>query len=258
MITSIDIQPITMTESLGDVVRKREEGEIFSIKQALQRDIVATLRLNELESTSPTETAPATSATSTASANEVPTSTATIVNNTTVSTPKIESAAAAPLPSNVTVTNTQAVDTVLHNPKQTLNYLTDAQYKGTKYTQYDNIIVELSRKYGVDPNLVKKIIKTESNFNSNAKSSAGALGLMQLMPANVKAQGIQNPYDPAQSIEGGIKLLKGYLTKYNGDLVLSLAAYNAGPGNVRKYGGVPPFKETQGYIKKILGIDVTK
>ncbi|WP_419715698.1 lytic transglycosylase domain-containing protein [Bacillus bombysepticus] len=116
----------------------------------------------------------------------------------------------------------------------------------------------MAEKYGVDPNLVKKVVKTESDFKPETVSRAGAMGLMQLMPANVKEQGVKDPFNPRQNIEGGVKELKGYIKKYNGDLVLSLAAYNAGAGNVRKYGGVPPFKETQNYIKKILNIDVTK
>ncbi len=94
------------------------------------------------------------------------------------------------------------------------------------------------------------MIEVESDFNPKTVSHAGAMGLMQLMPAIVKEMGIKNPFSPAESIEGGVKELSGYLKKNNGDLVLALASYNAGPGNVRKYGGVPPFKETQGYIKK--------
>ena len=94
------------------------------------------------------------------------------------------------------------------------------------------------------------MIEVESNFNPKTVSHAGAMGLM-LMPANVKEMGVKNPFSPAESIEGGVKELSGYLKKNNGDLVLALASYNAGPGNVRKYGGVPPFKETQGYIKNI-------
>ncbi|MCP8968860.1 lytic transglycosylase domain-containing protein [Ectobacillus ponti] len=121
---------------------------------------------------------------------------------------------------------------------------------------YTDIIGEVSAKYGVPKQLIQKIIETESNFNPNARSYAGAQGLMQLMPANQREQGVANPYDPRQNIEGGVKELAGYLKRYNGDLVMSLAAYNAGPGNVQKYGGVPPFKETEGYIRKILGIQV--
>ncbi|PFL21997.1 lytic transglycosylase [Bacillus cereus] len=124
--------------------------------------------------------------------------------------------------------------------------------------KYEDIIDHASRTYGIPKTLIQKMIEVESNFNPKTVSHAGAMGLMQLMPANVKEMGIKNPFSPAESIEGGVKELSGYLKKNNGDLVLALASYNAGPGNVRKYGGVPPFKETQGYIKKILNIDVSK
>ena len=124
--------------------------------------------------------------------------------------------------------------------------------------KYEDIIDRTSRTYGIPKTLIQKMIEVESNFNPKTVSHAGAMGLMQLMPANVKEMGIKNPFSPAESIEGGVKELSGYLKKNNGDLVLALASYNAGPGNVRKYGGVPPFKETQGYIKKILNIDVSK
>ncbi|MDM5193001.1 lytic transglycosylase domain-containing protein [Bacillus hominis] len=124
--------------------------------------------------------------------------------------------------------------------------------------KYEDIIDHASHTYGIPKTLIQKMIEVESNFNPKTVSHAGAMGLMQLMPANVKEMGIKNPFSPAESIEGGVKELSGYLKKNNGDLVLALASYNAGPGNVRKYGGVPPFKETQGYIKKILNIDVSK
>ncbi|PEK26529.1 lytic transglycosylase domain-containing protein [Bacillus wiedmannii] len=124
--------------------------------------------------------------------------------------------------------------------------------------KYEDIIDRVSRTYEIPKTLIQKMIEVESDFNPKTVSHAGAMGLMQLMPANVKEMGIKNPFSPAESIEGGVKELSGYLKKNNGDLVLALASYNAGPGNVRKYGGVPPFKETQGYIKKILNIDVSK
>ncbi|KFN02931.1 transglycosylase SLT domain protein [Bacillus clarus] len=124
--------------------------------------------------------------------------------------------------------------------------------------KYVDIIDRVSRTYRIPKILIRKMIEVESNFNPNTVSHAGAMGLMQLMPANVKELGVRNPFEPAENIEAGVKELSGYLKKNNGDLVLALASYNAGPGNVRKYGGVPPFQETQGYIRKILNIDVTK
>jgi membrane-bound lytic murein transglycosylase MltF len=121
-----------------------------------------------------------------------------------------------------------------------------------KITSFEHLITAATEKYNLPAGLLKKVIQTESNFNSQAVSRAGAQGLMQLMPATAKWLGVNNPLDPQQNIEGGSKYLRNMLDKYNGNVTLALAAYNAGPGNVDKYGGVPPFKETQNYVKKIL------
>jgi soluble lytic murein transglycosylase-like protein len=118
---------------------------------------------------------------------------------------------------------------------------------------YEDIVKRASEKYGVPEKLISSIIKHESNFNNAVKSSAGAVGLMQLMPVTAKYVGVSDRTDPEQNIMGGTKYLSMMLDKYDGDLKLALAAYNAGPGNVDKYGGVPPFKETQNYLKKVLG-----
>jgi len=120
-------------------------------------------------------------------------------------------------------------------------------------SQILNIISSLSKKYDIDEKLVQAVVRQESGFNPNAVSSAGAMGLMQLMPATAKGLGVNDPMNPVQNLDGGIRHLKGLLAKYNNNLVLALAAYNAGGGNVDKYGGVPPFKETQNYVKSILG-----
>lgn len=115
-----------------------------------------------------------------------------------------------------------------------------------------DIISKVSKKYGVDEKLVQAVVRQESGFNFKARSHCGAMGLMQLMPATAKGLGVKDAYNPVQNVEGGVKHLKGLLARYNGNLVLALAAYNAGGGNVDKYGGVPPFKETQNYVKNIL------
>lgn len=119
-------------------------------------------------------------------------------------------------------------------------------------SKYNHIIREAANKYGVDENLIHSIIKMESNYNPSVKSHAGAAGLMQLMPVTAREVGVTDRYDIRQNIFGGTAYFSKMLKNQNGNVRLALASYNAGPGNVRKYGGIPPFKETQNYVRKVM------
>jgi soluble lytic murein transglycosylase-like protein len=117
---------------------------------------------------------------------------------------------------------------------------------------YDHVISEASHTHGVPFSLLKALIKTESDFNPRAVSSAGARGLMQLMPENIKTLKIKNPFDPRENVMGGTRYLKQLISRFNGKLPLALAAYNAGPGVVEKYRQIPPFKETENFVKQVM------
>lgn len=125
-------------------------------------------------------------------------------------------------------------------------------YPAEAPAEYKKHIHLAAKLYNLNPNLIKAIIKVESNFNPLAKSPKGAMGLMQLMPQTVDLLKVKNPYDVQENILGGSKYLRHLLNKYNNNLILSLAAYNAGPQVVDQRGGVPPFPETKNYIKKVL------
>lgn len=132
----------------------------------------------------------------------------------------------------------------------TLNQATASQYTNE---ELDKIFSKASDTYGVSLDLLKAVAKAESNFDPNCVSSAGAQGVMQLMPETAKELGVTNPFDAEQNIMGGAKCLSDKLDEFNGDISLALAAYNAGSGSVNKYGGIPPYTETQNYVEKILG-----
>lgn len=119
--------------------------------------------------------------------------------------------------------------------------------------KYEPIIQEASTKHGVPVNLIKSIILTESAAKANAVSKADAKGLMQLMDGTAKDMGVRNSMNPVQNIHGGTKYIAQMLKEFDGDLQKSLAAYNAGPGNVQKYNGIPPFNETQNYVTRVMG-----
>lgn len=126
--------------------------------------------------------------------------------------------------------------------------------KGTveSASSYDSMIESSASKYGLDPALLKGLIQAESGFNPNAVSRSGAKGLAQLMPRTAAGLGVSDPFDPAQSIDGGARYLKAQMDRFGGDESLALAAYNAGPNAVVKYGGIPPYRETQNYVSRVL------
>ena len=117
---------------------------------------------------------------------------------------------------------------------------------------FDELIRSTSGRYNVDADLIRAVIKTESDFNSNARSNKGAMGLMQLMPDTARLHNVSDAYDPNENIDGGVRHLRMLLERYQGDLELSLAAYNAGAGAVEKHGGIPPYNETREYVRKVL------
>jgi soluble lytic murein transglycosylase-like protein len=119
-------------------------------------------------------------------------------------------------------------------------------------TSFESEINAAATSNGVDPALLKGLVAQESGFDPNARSGAGAVGLTQLMPGTAAALGVTDPTDPAQSLQGGARYLREQLDRFGGDERMALAAYNAGPGAVSKYGGVPPYAETQGYVNKVL------
>jgi soluble lytic murein transglycosylase-like protein len=123
----------------------------------------------------------------------------------------------------------------------------------TGSSQYDALVEQAAQRYGVDPAVLHGLIQQESGFDPNAHSSAGASGLTQLMPGTASSLGVANPLDPAEAIDGGARYLAQMMSAFGGNTSDALAAYNAGPGAVRKYGGVPPYAETQSYVTKVLG-----
>lgn len=119
-------------------------------------------------------------------------------------------------------------------------------------SEINDLISKYSYQNGLDEDFVKAVVNQESGFNPNATSHCGAMGLMQLMPSTAQGLGVTNAYDAEQNIEGGTKYLKGLMDRFNNDKSLALAAYNAGPNAVKKYGGIPPYAETQNYVKSVL------
>ena len=135
-----------------------------------------------------------------------------------------------------------------------VNVSIDSFELGDRTHAYDDLIREAAKKYGLSPVLIRSVIRMESAFDLFAVSKAGAMGLMQLMPEVAQEYGVTDPFDPRQNIMAGSWLLRDLLERHNGNLALTLASYNAGPGNVAKYGNrIPPFQETRNYVKRIRG-----
>lgn len=120
--------------------------------------------------------------------------------------------------------------------------------------QLNSIVWSQSRAHGVPPSLVRAVITQESGGDPSAISSAGAMGLMQLMPGTASTYGVSNPFDPNENIAGGVSYLHDLLERYHGNIPLALAAYNAGSGAVSKYGGIPPYAETRGYVANVTAL----
>lgn len=156
-----------------------------------------------------------------------------------------------------------ADDTTFMNPQGVVvSKPTEAVITGTSFSDsssnitapgdLDPIFEQAANQYGVRKDLLIAVARAESNFNVSVVSGAGAIGIMQLMPETARNLGVKDPYNATDNIMGGAKYLSRLLSQYNGNISLALAAYNAGSGNVEKYGGIPPFKETQTYVRKIL------
>ncbi len=142
---------------------------------------------------------------------------------------------------------------IMNKPKKEIPKKTKISKPFPRKNDFDSIIDIYANKYGIDKDLVHAVIQVESDYNHLAISKKGAMGLMQLHPATANDLGVRNPFDVESNIEGGIRYLREMLDRY-GDLRKALAAYNAGPEAVEKYNGIPPYKETQNYVRKVLSI----
>ena len=152
----------------------------------------------------------------------------------------------------------QSLETFVQKPDTDFQKILNSKVENRKNStsisrsEIDDLIAKYSDKNGLDEDFVKAVINQESGFNPNATSKCGAMGLMQLMPSTAEGLGVKNAYDAEQNIKGGTKYLKGLMDRFGNDKSLALAAYNAGPNAVKKYGGIPPYAETQNYVKSIL------
>lgn len=191
---------------------------------------------------------PSAKASNVSSTNEASRSTPNAVNSTFQNQldQKIQNQSGATSVSNLDTATIQELKNTLNN--QGVSLQEPIRVPGS----LEPIFKKAAETYGVDEGLLISIAKNESNFRSDAKSSAGAMGIMQLMPGTAQGLGVTDAYDPEQNIMGAAKLLSGKIEQYNGNISLALAAYSAGSGNVKKYDGIPPFTETQNYIPRVL------
>lgn len=143
------------------------------------------------------------------------------------------------------------LDEKLNENNKTTESIEKTTFKNSR-ENIENLIDKYAQKNNLDPDFIKAVVKQESGFNPDAKSKCGAMGLMQLMPQTAKGLGVIDAFDPEQNIDGGTRYLKSMMNRFNNDPKLALAAYNAGPAAVQRYGDIPPYKETQNYVKNIL------
>ena len=159
---------------------------------------------------------------------------------------------------NVIENRIQSLNSFAQAPDKDFQNILDSSIKNKKNpesvsrSEINDLITKYANKNGLDEDFVKAVINQESGFNPNATSHCGAMGLMQLMPSTAQGLGVTNAYDAEQNIDGGTKYLKGLMNRFGNDKSLALAAYNAGPNAVKKYGGIPPYAETQNYVKNVL------
>ena len=145
-----------------------------------------------------------------------------------------------------------SIDLPLNFPDNNITYTLTPLEKKASVSRYDHLIKAACRKHSLDPALVKAVIHAESLFDPQAVSPKGAMGLMQIDSITARQLGIKDPFDPKKNIDGGVRYLKELLDAYEGDQKLALAAYNAGPGQVQKHNGIPPFKDTKKYIAQVF------
>lgn len=146
----------------------------------------------------------------------------------------------------------KAQNSILDTNQLNADSVTDDACVNQDKKYYISMAEQIAAKNGVDPALVKAVIRAESNFKPDAVSCVGAQGLMQLMPRTAQGLGVNDAFNPVENITGGTKYLRGLLDMFGGDTSLALAAYNAGPGSVKRYGGIPPYKETRNYVNNVM------